>query len=158
SAPLVLGHGTLETPEFQRQTRDFFAAVQAAGKPAQLIVGSGYNHFEFLETLASPYGIAGRAVLQQIGLASSSRGPARIRFAASGCSKLACVLGQSAIAPLARIGPAHLSISLATKVCRYAGVRRSGATTMSPISFMRSRKAGMSMTATSAALSLATMA
>ncbi len=70
NAPLVLGHGTLETPEFQRQTRDFFAAVQAAGKPAELIVGSGYNHFEFLETLASPYGIAGRAVLQQMGLAS----------------------------------------------------------------------------------------
>jgi arylformamidase len=66
--PLVLGYGTNETPEFQRQTRDFFAAVQAAGKPAELIVGEGYNHFEFLETLASPYGLAGRAVLQQMGL------------------------------------------------------------------------------------------
>jgi arylformamidase len=69
NAPLILGYGTYETPEFQRQTRDFFAAVQAAGKPAQLIVGQGYNHFEFLETLASPYGLAGRAVLQQMGLA-----------------------------------------------------------------------------------------
>jgi arylformamidase len=66
--PLVLGYGTYETPEFQRQTRDFFAAAQAAGKPAQLIVGEGYNHFEFLETLASPYGLAGRAVLEQMGL------------------------------------------------------------------------------------------
>jgi arylformamidase len=71
NTPLILGHGTYETPEFQRQTRDFFAAVQAAGKPAQLIVGQGYNHFEFLETLASPYGIAGRAVLQQMGLVSA---------------------------------------------------------------------------------------
>jgi arylformamidase len=68
TAPLILGYGTCETPEFQRQTRDFFAAVQAAGKPAQLIVGQGYNHFEFLETLTSPYGLAGRAVLQQMGL------------------------------------------------------------------------------------------
>src|SRR5262245_50721980 len=71
TTPLVLGCGTCETPEFQRQTRDFFAAVQAAGKPAQLIVGQGYNHFEFLETLASPYGLAGRAVLQQMGLTST---------------------------------------------------------------------------------------
>jgi len=70
NTPLMLGHGTLETPEFQRQTRDFLAAVQAAGKPAELIVGAGYNHFEFLETLASPYGIAGRAVLQQMRLTS----------------------------------------------------------------------------------------
>ena len=28
--PLVLAYGTCETPEFQRQTREFFAAVQAA--------------------------------------------------------------------------------------------------------------------------------
>jgi arylformamidase len=40
--PLVLVHGTLETPEFQRQTRDFAAALKAAGKPAELIVAKGY--------------------------------------------------------------------------------------------------------------------
>jgi len=67
--PLILAYGTQETPEFARQTRDFFAAVQAAGKPAELIVGEAYNHFEFLETLANPYGIAGRAMLRQMGLA-----------------------------------------------------------------------------------------
>ena len=33
NTPLVLAYGTYETPEFQRQTRDFFGAVQAAGKP-----------------------------------------------------------------------------------------------------------------------------
>src|SRR5579863_9053454 len=42
--PLVLAYGTQETPEFQRQTREFFAAVQATGKPADLIVGEAYNH------------------------------------------------------------------------------------------------------------------
>jgi arylformamidase len=31
--PLVLGYGTCETPEFQRQSRDLAAAVKAAGKP-----------------------------------------------------------------------------------------------------------------------------
>jgi arylformamidase len=67
--PLVLAHGTCETPEFQRQTRDFHAAVTAAGKRAKLLVAEGYNHFEIIETLASPYGLLGRAVLEQMNLA-----------------------------------------------------------------------------------------
>jgi arylformamidase len=68
--PLILAHGTCETPEFQRQTRDFCAAVKAAGKPAELLVGEGYNHFELLETLANPYGLLGRAALAQMKLAA----------------------------------------------------------------------------------------
>ena len=67
--PLVLAYGTCETPEFQRQTQDFFAAVAAAEKPAELIVGEAYNHFELLETLANPYGLTGRAMLRQMALA-----------------------------------------------------------------------------------------
>jgi len=67
--PLLLAYGTCETPEFQRQTKDFFAAVRALGKPAELIVGEAYNHFELLETLANPYGLTGRAMLRQMGLA-----------------------------------------------------------------------------------------
>jgi arylformamidase len=66
--PLIVAHGTGETPEFQRQTRDFAAAVKAAGKPIELLVGEGYNHFEMLETLANPYGLLGRAALSQMGL------------------------------------------------------------------------------------------
>src|SRR6266853_1276662 len=65
NCPVVVAHGTLETPEFQRQTRDFAAAVKAAGKPAQLLVAQGYNHFEIFETLANPYGLLGRAALEQ---------------------------------------------------------------------------------------------
>ena len=38
NCPVVLVHGTNETPEFQRQSRDFAAAVTAAGKPATLVV------------------------------------------------------------------------------------------------------------------------
>jgi arylformamidase len=64
ACPLVVGYGTCETPEFQRQGRDFAAAVKAAGKPVQLLVGEGYNHFEMLETLANPYGLLGRAALE----------------------------------------------------------------------------------------------
>ena len=69
NAPLVVAYGTFETPEFQRQSRDFAAAVKAAGKPVQLLVGEGYNHFEMFETLASPYGLLGRAALEQMKLA-----------------------------------------------------------------------------------------
>src|SRR5258706_1543998 len=68
--PLVLTHGSLETPEFQRQTREFHAALVAAGKPAQLIVGRGYNHYETQETLGNPYGFIGRAALALMKLAT----------------------------------------------------------------------------------------
>ena len=67
-APLLVAYGTYETPEFQRQARDFAAAVQAAGKKVELLVGPNYNHFEIVETLANPYGLLGRAVFQQMGL------------------------------------------------------------------------------------------
>jgi arylformamidase len=69
NAPLVLAYGTYETPEFQRQAREFHAAVAAAGKPVELIVAQGYNHFEIFETLANPYGVLGRAALKLMGLA-----------------------------------------------------------------------------------------
>ena len=68
ATPLIVSYGSYESPEFQRQTRDFAAAVKAAGKPVELLVGDGYNHFEMLETLANPYGLLGRAVLAQMGL------------------------------------------------------------------------------------------
>src|ERR1051326_5277079 len=44
NCPVVLAHGTYETPEFQRQTRDFAAALKAAGKPVKLLIGEGCNH------------------------------------------------------------------------------------------------------------------
>jgi arylformamidase len=69
--PLILTHGTLETPEFQRQSRDFYAAVKAAGKPVELRVGQGYNHYETQETLANPYGFMGRAAFEQMKLAAA---------------------------------------------------------------------------------------
>ena len=67
-APVIVAYGTFETPEFQRQSRDFAAALKSAGKRVQLLVGEGYNHFEMPETLANPYGLLGRAVLAQMNL------------------------------------------------------------------------------------------
>ena len=66
NAPVVVAYGTNETREFVRHSRDFAAAIADAGKPVQLIVADNYNHFEVIETLANPYGIIGRAALQQI--------------------------------------------------------------------------------------------
>jgi arylformamidase len=70
NCPIIVAYGTQETPEFQRQAREFAAAVKAAGKPVQLVVGEGYNHFEIRETLTSPYGLLGRLVLEQMKLVS----------------------------------------------------------------------------------------
>jgi arylformamidase len=67
-APIIIAYGTNETPEFQRQSRDFAAAVKAAGKPVELLVAQEYNHFEILETFFNPYGVVGRALLSQMDL------------------------------------------------------------------------------------------
>lgn len=71
NAPIIVAYGSQETPEFQRQNREFAAAVKAAGKPVELIVGEGFNHFEMQETLANPYGIAGRAALKLMNLSAN---------------------------------------------------------------------------------------
>jgi len=68
-ASLIVAYGTCETPEFQRQNREFAAAVTSAGKSVQLLVGENYNHFELSETLGNPYGLLGRAALDLMGLA-----------------------------------------------------------------------------------------
>jgi arylformamidase len=56
-APLIVAYGTCETPEFQRQSREFAAAIENSGKRVLLIVGEHYNHFELPETLGNPYGL-----------------------------------------------------------------------------------------------------
>ena len=68
--PLVVLYGSLETPEFQRQSRDFADALTRAGKSAEMIRAEGYNHFEIAETLGNPYGPLGRALLAQMKLGS----------------------------------------------------------------------------------------
>ncbi len=68
NTPIILGYGTQETPEFQRQARDFSAALTKAGIQHELIVGEGYNHFEIAETLSNPFGLLGRRVLKMMGL------------------------------------------------------------------------------------------
>ena len=68
TVPVVVSYGTLETPEFQCQAQDFAAALEAAGKPVQLVVGRDYFHQDMWETLGNPYGPNGRAALAMMGL------------------------------------------------------------------------------------------
>ena len=63
ACPVIVAHGDLESPEFQRQAREFAAALEQIGKLDRLIVGRGHNHFEMIETLANPYGLLGHAAL-----------------------------------------------------------------------------------------------
>jgi arylformamidase len=70
-APIIVTYGTNETPEFQRQNRDFAAAVKAAGKPVELVKAPDYNHFEMAESLGNPYGPNGRAALALMKLSAA---------------------------------------------------------------------------------------
>jgi len=63
-APITVTYGGFESPEFQRQSRDFAAAVKAAGKPAELLEAPSFNHFEMCESLGNPYGPNGLAALK----------------------------------------------------------------------------------------------
>jgi len=67
-APIIVTYGTNETPEFQRQNRDFAAAAKAAGMKVELIEAANYNHLEMCESLGNPYGPNGRAALSLIKL------------------------------------------------------------------------------------------
>lgn len=43
--------------------REFAQALAKSGKSVTFIRGEGDNHFEYIETLANPYGILGAAAL-----------------------------------------------------------------------------------------------
>lgn len=54
--PIVIGYGDKESPEFQRQERDFASALKQAGLAHELHVGSGLNHFEVMHSISEPKG------------------------------------------------------------------------------------------------------
>ena len=64
TAPVVVAYAANDSPEFQRQSREFADALRAIGKLRRLVVGDGLNHFEIPETLASADGLLGRAALE----------------------------------------------------------------------------------------------
>jgi len=66
--PVVAAYGERDSPEFQRQSREWAEALRAIGRLQALVVGQGLNHFELPETLADPTSPLGRAVLMLLGL------------------------------------------------------------------------------------------
>lgn len=64
--PVVVGYGSLDTPEYQRQSNALVEALKSNGKEAALLKAHLYNHFEQLETLGDPFGTFGRVALGQI--------------------------------------------------------------------------------------------
>jgi arylformamidase len=68
-SPVIVAYAEHDSPEFQRQSREFAEALQAIGRLQRLIVAPGLNHFEIPETLASPAGLLGRAALELMRLA-----------------------------------------------------------------------------------------
>ena len=68
--PVAIAHGDKESPEFQRQSRDFAAALKDAGQKVEFAVAPGLNHFEILDTQGKPDGFLARMALKQIGVAA----------------------------------------------------------------------------------------
>ncbi|NNE38353.1 MAG: alpha/beta hydrolase [Gammaproteobacteria bacterium] len=68
NTPVILTYGTRESPEFQRQSREFFDALMNASKQAQLYVGEELNHYEIADTMDNPYGFLGHIALKQMGI------------------------------------------------------------------------------------------
>ena len=64
--PVTLAYGSHESPEFQRHGRDFAKALTDAGKDVRLVVVTGANHFEMLESLHNPFGFVGREAVRLV--------------------------------------------------------------------------------------------
>ena len=68
SAEVVIAFGTNESPEFQRQSLEFFSALRREGKSARLIEAKGMNHFEIQEDQGDANGVVGHAAIELMGL------------------------------------------------------------------------------------------
>jgi arylformamidase len=68
ACPVIVAYGSLETPEFQRQAREWAEALRGTGRLAELIFRPELNHFEMPEDFARPGSAAGRALVKLMGL------------------------------------------------------------------------------------------
>lgn len=66
--PLIVGWGTEELAEFQRQNREFAAAWGAAGLPCTAMPREGLNHFDMSEEYTKPESPIFQALRAQMGL------------------------------------------------------------------------------------------
>ena len=66
--PLVIGYGTKELAEFQRQSRDFAAAWRARGYPCTELALPGLKHYAVNYEFNDPRGVLLGAIFKQMGL------------------------------------------------------------------------------------------
>jgi len=66
SMPVHLMCGTLELPEFMRQTYEFAQSLELSASNVRLSWAEGLNHFEVLESLAKANGLMHKAVLDML--------------------------------------------------------------------------------------------
>ena len=65
-APVIISHGTNESPEFIRQSNEFAQAIEKINKTVDYVIGIDLNHFEILETLAHQSGLLAISLLKMI--------------------------------------------------------------------------------------------
>jgi arylformamidase len=66
--PMVVGYGTGELKEFQRQSRDFVAAWRAKGNSCEELIFPSLNHYEVQEQFNEPDGPLVKAMLKMMGI------------------------------------------------------------------------------------------
>lgn len=66
--PVIVGYAENDTDEFQRQSREFAAALDKAGRLTRLMRLPGVNHFELMECFRDPAHPLVRAILEQTGV------------------------------------------------------------------------------------------
>ena len=71
--PILVAYGEKESPEFQRQGREFAAALKAKGRAVKELILPACNHFEGIRLMMDPRSTLARAVLAPLGLAPSDR-------------------------------------------------------------------------------------
>jgi arylformamidase len=70
--PVTIAYAEHDTDEFRRQSREFAAALEKAGRLQQLIRFPGLNHFELMEKFGDgAHGLV-RTILRQMGLDTES--------------------------------------------------------------------------------------
>ncbi len=72
NCPVIVAHGTYETPGVPKAADPASSprpVGEEAGKPVQLLVAEGYNHFEIAEAIGNPLSLLGSAILEQMKLA-----------------------------------------------------------------------------------------
>ena len=69
--PVIIAYAQSDTDEFQRQSREFAAALERAGRLQKLMRLPGVNHFELMERMREPEYPLVRAILEQTGVKGS---------------------------------------------------------------------------------------